>query len=101
MGNRVWILPTIFVDHPSGEESFGVRVFDDYGSAYTNLWNRGDLDLEDLDILRKMLKDEDKEIQDILATVKDRETGIDIGENRYEWNDIQSIFYREETTEEE
>jgi hypothetical protein len=39
MSNRFTIQPTRFEDMPTGEVSYGVRVYDDYASFYDNTWD--------------------------------------------------------------
>ena len=34
--NRACIQRTVFIDHPTGEKSFGYRMYDDHGQTYCN-----------------------------------------------------------------
>lgn len=56
MSNNLVIEPTEFINSRTGEKSFGVRVYDDYESAYINTWES--VPEDDFDVLDKTLEDE-------------------------------------------
>jgi len=92
MSSRVAILPTIFEDYPSGEKSYGFRIYDDYGVDYSNLWNRGDLDLEPLEILRKVVEEASESTGGFLDFVREGEHGIYIGDEWLLWEEIKEVM---------
>lgn len=57
------IEPTIFENFRTGEKSFGVRVFDEYGQDYDNTW--------------ESIPDDDKDIFDLVMENKDLKLMID------------------------
>ena len=90
MSNRVCIQPTVFKNYPDGEESYGVRVFDDYEQAYDNYWDK--IPDDDMEVLKLVVKSDDEKISAMLDFVKEGEYGIYIGNNWYDWDDIKNYL---------
>jgi hypothetical protein len=53
MSNQATLQPTVFVNHPGKEKSFGFRIYDSYGMSYNNLMVKEDLSLPPLEFLNK------------------------------------------------
>jgi hypothetical protein len=91
MSNRVVIQPTVFVNKPQNDETYGVRVYDDYDQSYVNTWES--IPEDDVEVLRKLVEENlDETIGAMLDFVIGNETGIYIGENWYIWDDIKQIM---------
>jgi len=45
MSNRATIQRTIFVNHPSGDKTYGYRMYDSYEQMYYNSLSEDDLDM--------------------------------------------------------
>ena len=91
MSYEVGIMSTKFVDvNVTHKESYGVRVFDKYQQTYDNSWN--EIPKEKLDILQKVLENEDEVVINIIDFVLEEEEGIWIDEKYFEWNEIKHLF---------
>ena len=90
MSNRLCIQPTIFEDVPSGEKSYGVRVYDDYAQAYDNTWKK--LPEDNLKVLLKVVKSDNEDIQSMLQSVRDSGKGLYIGSQWYQNQDIREYL---------
>lgn len=51
--NKPCIQRTIFVDHPSGEKSYGYRMYDDEGQTYNNVMGKDIFDMSPQEFLDK------------------------------------------------
>ena len=89
MGNQIEIIPTTFTDG-DGDEKVGVRVSDNVQMTYTDLWE--DLPAEDMDILRKVLQDDNPQIIEIVHLTVEHESNVYIGENFYKWEEVAEVF---------
>lgn len=96
MSNLVQIYATKFTNIASASpsESFGYRIFDDYGCSYSNPLNQGDPALEDdLLLLEYILKnDNDDMTEEILHEIKARRKTVIINGNHYSWRDIEHLW---------
>ena len=45
MSNKAIIQRTVFVNHPSGDKSYGYRIYDSYERTYCNSLSEDDLDM--------------------------------------------------------
>lgn len=95
MSNRLVIQPTKFVNINNGVEdtshSYGVRIYDDYGSAYANCWDS--IPEDPLDILRKVCSEmNDDNTMAMIDYVQENERGLYIGDDWYEWEEIKDII---------
>jgi len=94
MSNRVTIQPTKFVNLVDGNDSevtYGVRVYDDYGNSYSNIWELSEL-MDDMEILKKVCSDMNhEETMAMISYVIEKEIGLYIGSNWYEWEEIKQI----------
>ena len=90
MSNYVTIQPTVFRDYGTEEESFGVRVFDNYGQTYDNTWEN--IPDDDLEILQKVIDNGNEVIVSIIDFLIENGVGIYIGKEYYEWKDIKHLF---------
>jgi len=89
MGNQIYIIPTTFVD-AEGDEKFGVRVCDEAQTTYTDLWE--EIPAEDMNILRKVLEDDNSQINEIVHLAVENQSNVHIGENFYKWEEVEAIF---------
>ncbi len=90
MSNRATIEPTEFKNVRGGDVTFGVRVYDDYASAYLNLWES--IPDDDLDVLRQVLESDDENIKALLNFIQEEETGVYIGDVYYDFEQIKECF---------
>lgn len=89
--NRVTLQLTIFENHPQGDRTYGCRIYDDYGQSYCNTWDSFPCD--DLKALVMVIRsDTDETTHAILSSIREDETGIYIGDNWYEWDQIKHLF---------
>ncbi len=95
MSNRVSIQPTIFEDHADGNKTYGVRIYDDYDTVYTNLWNPEDLDALPLDILAKVVEGACQKTAEMLDFVREGQHGIYIGGDWLTWEFIREVLMEE------
>ncbi len=103
MSNQVTIMPTKFVSLGGSEVSWGVRVSDDYNSAYDNTWDQSEVDcfynestqiyesVDPLNILAKVCRSHNEAISAIIEYVIENETGIRIGSDLFDWEEIKEI----------
>lgn len=92
MSNRVVIQPTIFEDVPDGERTYGVRIYDNYGSLYINNWES--IPRNDMDVLLKVLEDakDNDDLLEIIDDISENERGLYIGDLWYQWKEISGFF---------
>jgi len=103
MANRATIQFRKFVNlddnlEPVGEESYGVMVYDDYGSDYANFWTRETM-LEEIVSPEQSFPETIIEWvseaglgEGVLNFVRENETGIEINGTWYEWEQIKGAF---------
>jgi len=90
MSNQVTIEPTKFENVRSGSVTKGYRMYDDYGATYCNQWDS--IPDDDLAVLAKVLEDVDNTGEGMLESVEEHESGISIGGEYYEWDQIKHLF---------
>lgn len=88
--NRVTIEPTKFIDVRSGEESFGYRIYDNYGSSYDNTLEF--IPDNDLELLKIVIENDNDVVQDILESLVKTEGGLEIGNQHYSYEEIKPIL---------
>ena len=92
MSNRCHIVRTEFKNIFDGEVTYGFRLYDDYESMYSNLYEASIKDMSDMDLLREareLCRDKDS---DVFASLCENEDGIDIDGTYYEWDEIKSVL---------
>ena len=94
MSNHICLEPTRFVNVRSGDESLGVRVYDDEGCYYDNSWvSIPDDDLEVLrETLSSALSSANDDVLTVLFCVRDGKRGLFIGGVWYDWVQVKSCF---------
>lgn len=92
MSNRLTIEPTEFKDVRSGNITYGVRVYDDYDQKYDNNWES--IPDDDMEILAKTLNSDG--MSDFFELVKAEEKGLYIGDQWYDFEEIQKILEEQE-----
>jgi hypothetical protein len=90
MMNRIAITSTKFVNVKTKRKTLGFRIYDCEGQTYENTWE--DIPDKDLDVLKKVMESNNKEVVSMLGLLKDSENGIDIDDTWYDWDEIQHLF---------
>ena len=92
MSNRVTIEPTIFTNVRSGEVTKGIRIYDDNAQEYDNTWDS--IPDDDIEVLKKVILEHSctERISDMLIFVQEYKSGIYIGCEWYEWEQIKDCF---------
>ncbi len=88
MSNRVYLVPTKFVDQHDQTETFGYRVFDDEDQDYVNHWD--EIPKEDMKVIELALEEGGNTLLDY---VREFQTGLFIRDNWYDWVDVMHIFH--------
>jgi hypothetical protein len=84
------IEPTIFKNVRAKTETYGFRIYDEYGKFYCNTWE--DIPKNDMDVLEKVAETDDPDIKAMLTHIEENQEGVDIGGNWYDWSEIQGII---------
>ena len=93
MSNQVNVVRTKFTNIATGEETYGVRIYDEYGSEYSNIWEKNEIPDDDLDLLSKCKEYEIGTKDDgPLDYVIFSEKGVIVDGNYYEWQEIKWLF---------
>jgi len=90
MSNRLCIEPTEFKNTRTGEVTYGVRVYDNYGKAYSNTFES--IPDDDMEILKMVVAKHDDDINDMFLTANDYKTGMTIGDTFYPHEQIEQYF---------
>lgn len=88
--NRITIEPTKFVDVRSGVETYGYRMYDEYGSAYDNTLRS--IPDDDLELLKIVVENDNDVIRDMLNHLVETKNGLEIGNVFYEYSEIKYII---------
>lgn len=88
--NIITLQPTTFIDHPTGDKTYGYRIYDDYGQTYDNTWATM-LD-DDLDMLRQVMDCGDQIAQNMIEFMIEQGNGLYIGGTWYSWDEIKHLF---------
>jgi hypothetical protein len=100
MTNKVTIKPTTFDSTEPGKYgrdlTYGFSIYNDYASIYSNLWES--IPLNHMEILRLVVEEsqENIEIETMLDSVRENESGLQIYDTYYDWNQIKDILSEEE-----
>ena len=81
---------TKFVNMPQGSETFGYRIYDDYGQSYDNTHEC--LIEDDLELLGNVMDSGDETATAILDFLLENAKGITINDNWYEWDEIRHLW---------
>lgn len=88
MSDRVYVVPTKFVDVRTNEESFGYRIGDCLAQSYDTSWpSIPDDDLEFLELVKEV---GDQTTEDLLESCRGK--GMFIGNRWYEWSEVEHIM---------
>lgn len=90
--NRVTVEPTKFVDVRDGVETFGYRIYDNYGSSYDNTLQS--IPDDDLELLKIVIENDNDIIQDTLNYLMEAKNGLEIGGTWYDHDEIKEIIDR-------
>jgi len=88
--NKITIQPTVFVNHPSGEQTYGYRIFDDYDQDYDNTWES--IPDDDLEILGIVMDTGGKTAMETIDYILSNQCGLFIGNEWYDWEQIKHLF---------
>ncbi len=92
--NRITLQPTIFVNHPVGDRTYGYRMYDDHGQTYCNAWDS--IPDDDLDLLQQVMDYGDQIAQDMIWSMSEQGNGLYIGGTWYSWDEIEHLFSEQE-----
>lgn len=87
MSNSVNLVATKFVS-ATGEETFGFRMYDNYGDVYDNLAES--LITDEIELLEYAKNADYREVRDMLDSVVENETGMNINGVWYDWDEIKA-----------
>jgi hypothetical protein len=90
MSNAIRIIPTKFVNVRTGSETFGYRAYDNYDQCYYNTWDA--IPDDDLEVLRMVLEDPCDALSGMLDFCEEEMSGLWIGDNYLEWDEIKNII---------
>ena len=90
MSNQVCLMSTKFVDRDG--TTYGFRMYDNYGTAYNNC-SEGLIE-DDMQLLRyvKIATTKDRTLAAFFNYIKECESGIEINNTWYDWEEIKDIF---------
>ena len=95
MSSKVTFQPCEFRDVRIGDKHFGCRIFDNYGSTYTNTWDS--IPDDDLDVVQKCIEDFDG-VDDshpfvgMVNHVIENKCGVCVGDEWYGFDKIKHLF---------
>jgi hypothetical protein len=89
MGNQIEIVPTTFTDG-DGDEKYGARVSDNVQATYSDNWD--EVPAEDMEVLRRVLQDDNPQMIEIVHLTVEHESNVYIGENFYKWEEVSEVF---------
>jgi hypothetical protein len=97
MSNTTCLVATKFTNiAQENEESYGFRLYDNYGQNYDNL-AEGPI-TDDLELLKWAIENHppcasnDDDIADALGDVKSNASGMEINGKWYDWDEIKHLF---------
>lgn len=89
MSNRAFVESVTIKNNKTKEESYAIKIYDDYGTAIVPVENAID---DDFDILKTAISSEDEVAKGILDHIKEIEKGLYIFETWYDWDEIKYLF---------
>ena len=102
MGNRAYIDVFERVNMRTGLVSYMVEVFDDYQYGFLVFSDKNDISEDDMELLKKIIEekhnlseqglDNCEAIEGVLDSVFENNLYINIGDTRYEWDDIKDTI---------
>lgn len=91
MSNQVNIVPTIFVNARSGDQTYGYRAYDDQAMTYGNTLK--DIPKDDMKFLKAVIAEGvDDTLSDMLNFVRMTKKGICIDGSEYPYEKIKDII---------
>lgn len=88
--NTVRIEPTKFTDVRDGTETYGYRIYDNYGSHYDNTLES--IPDDDLELLKIVVENDSDIITDMLNHLNEKGNGLEIGNVWYDYSEIKHII---------
>jgi hypothetical protein len=88
--NMITLQATKFVNMPSGEETFGYRMYDNHGQAYNNTLEK--IPEDDLELLEIVMQSDEIQISDMLDFLLEYAKGLYINGEWYNWCDIKHLW---------
>jgi hypothetical protein len=103
MSSIITIQPCKFTNYPQHNVvtrliedgiSYGYRIYDNYGSTYNNLWEKADMNLSPLEVLKKVYDGSkgDDTVELMFDFLVENELGIFVGNDWLEWDQIKEIL---------
>jgi hypothetical protein len=90
------IQPCKFVDRVDSKNiaSYGYRCYDNYGSCYSNLWEKRHISMPPIEVFKKVCKErkDDPDLDIMLEYVENIKGNILIGDTRFGWEQIIDII---------
>lgn len=88
MSNRLYIDTTHFINRSDGQGFIGARIYDDYDRQYINTWE--EVPDGDLEVLKKILEEDDREIRNIIEFHVEFKKDICIDDTYYSYNEYKN-----------
>ena len=90
MSNRAVIKPVKIESLRDGGITQGVLVYDNYDQSYDDSWD--DVPEDNMEVLRRVLEMGDFKMTAIMDNVLENKSGVCIGNNWYDWEEIEAVF---------
>jgi hypothetical protein len=93
MSNLVEVKRTKFTNLDGSAETYGYRIYDNYGASYCNLFFKEDeLPKDDFELIKYIQEYNDEVVDAMLQYIEDDQEGISIDDEFYEWKDIKHLW---------
>ena len=96
MSSIVTIQLCKFTNYPQVEDSisYGYRCYDDYGATYNNIWEKEDIELSPIEILKKVYDEKgyNNTLELMFDFIVENELGIFIGTDWLTWDQIKMVI---------
>ena len=89
MSNRAFLESVTISNNKTKEESYAIKIYDDYGTAILSVENAID---DDFDILKTAISSKDEVANGILDHIREMEKGLYIFEKWYDWDEIKHLI---------
>jgi hypothetical protein len=93
MPNRTCIQRTTFIDHPTGEKTFGYRIYDDYYLVYADTHEESIFQLSELETINLVFEEQsDKTSGPLFDDLFENEKGISVDGVWLDYEQIKDII---------
>jgi hypothetical protein len=90
MGNRITVVATEF--KTKAGDTYGYRMYDDYGQTYCNLFDESIMSMPDLEILGQVVDNLDDVSKAMVDHCNEMQQGIMVNDNWYDYDEIKDII---------